>query len=140
MSDEFVRLQKDYMQLNSYILCKKPFFQLNEFLLSTIASKFSIENKLADISQFRNLCNLLLETLLPARLQLQHPIFVNSGFRCPELNRFVGGVENSFHLSGCAADIHCCDDSRLFEILSSLPHTELLIYPSFIHVALCSNL
>ena len=33
------------------------------------------------------------------------PIKVNSGYRCPELNRAVGGVSNSQHLTGEAADI-----------------------------------
>lgn len=33
------------------------------------------------------------------------PIHVNSGFRCPELNRAVRGTENSQHIRGEAADI-----------------------------------
>lgn len=30
---------------------------------------------------------------------------VNSGYRCPKHNAEVGGVPNSFHVQGCAADI-----------------------------------
>ena len=33
------------------------------------------------------------------------PVLVNSGYRCPTHNRAVGGVVNSFHLRGKAADI-----------------------------------
>jgi len=35
------------------------------------------------------------------------PIIINSGFRCPEVNRAVGGATLSNHLTGCAVDIHC---------------------------------
>ena len=35
------------------------------------------------------------------------PIIINSGFRSPEVNRAVGGVSTSNHLTGCAADIRC---------------------------------
>jgi uncharacterized protein YcbK (DUF882 family) len=34
------------------------------------------------------------------------PITVTSGYRCMDYNRKVGGVKNSRHISGEAADIH----------------------------------
>lgn len=34
------------------------------------------------------------------------PIRVNSGFRSPEVNKAVGGVSNSAHLTGNAADLY----------------------------------
>ena len=37
-----------------------------------------------------------------ARLQ---PIIINSGYRSPQLNRAIGGVATSNHLTGCAVDI-----------------------------------
>jgi len=33
------------------------------------------------------------------------PIRINSGYRSPQLNRKIGGVKNSNHLTGCAVDI-----------------------------------
>ena len=33
------------------------------------------------------------------------PIIINSAFRSPQVNKAVGGVATSNHLSGCAADI-----------------------------------
>ena len=33
------------------------------------------------------------------------PIIINSGYRSPAVNKAVGGVATSNHLSGCAADI-----------------------------------
>src|SRR4051812_38443318 len=34
-------------------------------------------------------------------------ISVSSGYRCPELNRLVGGARTSAHLSGHAVDFNC---------------------------------
>lgn len=33
------------------------------------------------------------------------PIIINSGYRSPKLNKKIGGVATSNHLTGCAADI-----------------------------------
>ena len=33
------------------------------------------------------------------------PIIINSGYRSPQLNRAIGGVATSNHLTGCAVDI-----------------------------------
>ena len=35
----------------------------------------------------------------------EEPIRLNSGYRSPQLNRAIGGVANSNHLTGCACDI-----------------------------------
>ena len=37
----------------------------------------------------------------------EYPIIINSGFRSPEVNKAVGGVSTSNHLTGCAVDIRC---------------------------------
>ena len=42
----------------------------------------------------------------PLRESWGGPICVSSGYRCPELNRAVGGVEGSYHTRGMAADIY----------------------------------
>ena len=41
----------------------------------------------------------------PVREKLGMPVVVNSGYRCPKHNKEVGGVKNSQHLKGEAADI-----------------------------------
>ena len=38
------------------------------------------------------------------------PFKINSGYRTAERNMAVGGSDNSSHLRGLAADIHCVDD------------------------------
>ena len=35
----------------------------------------------------------------------EKPIIINSGYRSPQLNKKIGGVPTSNHLTGCAADI-----------------------------------
>jgi hypothetical protein len=35
----------------------------------------------------------------------EEPIRINSGYRSPQLNKKIGGVATSNHLTGCAADI-----------------------------------
>jgi hypothetical protein len=35
------------------------------------------------------------------------PIIINSGYRSSQLNKKVGGVSTSNHLTGCAVDIRC---------------------------------
>lgn len=71
-------------------------------------------------------CVMLLE---PAR-QVVGPIIINSGFRNEDVNRHVGGVRNSQHLTGQAADIRPKDPQqfhRLVDFLSTHPHTDQLL-------------
>ncbi len=42
-----------------------------------------------------------------------NPIFINSGFRSEAVNKAVGGVKGSNHLSGCAADIRVAGIEQL---------------------------
>ena len=52
-----------------------------------------------------NIRALVEEVLDPVREVFGGPIVVNSGYRCERHNRDVGGVRNSQHLRGEAADI-----------------------------------
>lgn len=49
----------------------------------------------------------LLEVLDSIRDSIGEPIIITSGYRCPSHNAAVGGVSNSLHVAGCAADIIC---------------------------------
>ncbi len=71
-------------------------------------------------------CLMLLE---PARL-LVGPILISSGFRNPRVNALVGGVKNSQHLLGQAADIRPKDPrqfQRLIDFLRASPYTDQLL-------------
>ena len=60
-----------------------------------------------DKEAFNNLKHLCVYILEPLREAADIPIKVNSGYRCPEVNKLVGGAKNSQHLTGQAADITC---------------------------------
>ena len=49
----------------------------------------------------------LVATLEEIRVRTGRPITVTSGYRPPAYNREIGGVSNSCHIDGLAADIYC---------------------------------
>ena len=83
-----------------------------------------------------NVKALVSEVLDPVREKLGMPIVVNSGYRCERHNKDVGGVRNSQHLRGEAADIHCEDNERLKQlIIENGKFDQLITYPTFLHVS-----
>ena len=83
-----------------------------------------------------NLVSLVEEVLEPVRERLGRPIVVNSGYRCPIHNAAVGGVANSQHLRGEAADLHCYDNRRLARIIVELgKFDQVILYPTFVHIS-----
>ena len=83
-----------------------------------------------------NVKALVSEVLDPVREKLGMPIVVNSGYRCEKHNKDVGGVRNSQHLRGEAADIHCADNERLKQlIIENGKFDQLITYPTFLHVS-----
>ena len=48
------------------------------------------------------------------------PIIINSGYRSPQLNRRIGGVPTSNHLTGCAADIRVKNMEQLIRYAAIL--------------------
>ena len=76
-----------------------PHFMLGEFInLQKYADNIPTMQAVANLTYG---CHMLLE---PAR-KVVGPIIINSGFRCSRVNALVGGVNNSQHLLGQAADI-----------------------------------
>ena len=101
-----------------------PHFSLSEFLN---VSKYP-DNKptMQDVANITYGCLMLLE---PAR-QVVGPILINSGFRNLRVNALVGGVRNSQHLTGQAADIRPKDPrkfSKLVDFLRTSPYTDQLL-------------
>lgn len=70
------------------------------------------------------------------------PFKITSGYRTPEYNAKVGGVENSSHISYVAADISCTDSAARHIIITSLLSVGLNrigIADTFIHVDMDSS-
>ena len=81
-----------------------PHFTLEEMERSQTALSLGISNY-ATYEARQNLLYLCQQVLEPLRQWWGGPIIVSSGYRSPELNHAVGGVSNSQHLKGEAADI-----------------------------------
>lgn len=79
-------------------------FTLEELTRSSYATKHGIDNKPSEL-QTENLRQLCLNVLEPLRECVRKPIYVLSGFRSVEVNRGIGGADNSQHLEGKAADV-----------------------------------
>lgn len=82
-------------------------FTMEELYASATATAKGINNK-PSVQQMINLVYLTAYVLEPLRVAMGEPIKIGSGFRCQALNKAVGGVYNSQHLKGQAADL-CID-------------------------------
>lgn len=112
-------------------------FSLEEITRSDTALRKGIDN--TPVSEhIVNLCALVHHVLQPLRDHYGKPVNISSGYRCKALNKAVGGVNNSQHMRGQAADIkiqgvtptHIAD-----YIASHLPYDQVIIYPTFVHVS-----
>ena len=110
-----------------------PHFKLGEFLnLDKYADNTPTMQAVANMTYG---CHMLLE---PAR-QVVGPIIINSGFRNDDVNRKVGGVKNSQHLLGQAADIRPRDPAKFQQLIDFLQHhpqtDQLLTGSGWLHIS-----
>jgi hypothetical protein len=82
-------------------------FTIEELYASATAKKLGIDNK-PSVQKMINLVYLAAYVLEPLRVAMGEPIKIGSGYRCEKLNKAVGGVGNSQHMKGQAADL-CID-------------------------------
>lgn len=80
------------------------YFKMVELFHSATARQLCIDNTPPEDVKKR-LIALVENVLDPAREAYGNPVIVSSGYRCKLLNKAVGGVDDSQHLSGEAADI-----------------------------------
>lgn len=82
-------------------------FTLHELLASQTATRKNITEQFDPpgeiLENLKFLCANLLEKLRV--LNGNNPLFLSSGYRCLRLNKAVGGVKNSQHMRGQAADV-----------------------------------
>ncbi|MCQ2129191.1 MAG: D-Ala-D-Ala carboxypeptidase family metallohydrolase [Bacteroidaceae bacterium] len=123
---------------------KKKNFTMNEMCRSTSYPQLAAKQLPLDVAE--NLFCLCCYILQPLREAMQFPIIITSGYRPKELNKVVGGVPNSWHLKGLAADIDCgkAKNQRIYDWLKAhqrigdMPIAELLWEGNgkWVHVAL----
>lgn len=114
-----------------------------ELIHSDTAIANQIDNtprQLQHIYNLHQLCTFLdsLEKLLDVK------VIVNSGYRVPELNKMVGGVFDSLHLYGLAADVKVentpkctlTDFKNLCKELRKTRLSEIVVHDTYVHIAI----
>ena len=97
-------------------------FTLTELTRSATARRLGIDNTPSP-EAVAALTQLVDNVLDPLREAWGAPLYVTSGYRCPALNRAVGGVPHSRHILGQAADVTTGTidgNRRLWQLLQSL--------------------
>ncbi len=122
-------------------------FTLYELTRSGVAIENELPN-LPNLQQEQALRDLALHVLEPLRRQFG-PVVISSGFRTTKVNRLVGGVANSQHTRGEAADIVINDADRgmrMYEFIRCYIDFDQLIFepigsphPRWIHVSYTSK-
>lgn len=118
------------MENQKIIQLKSDYFTLKEFTKSSTATRLKIDNT-PSAEVLRNLQYGVQMILDPLRRIHQQPIVITSGYRCAKLNKAVGGVSNSWHTKGNAADIHIKDEveaRKIFDILKTLPSVDTVLF------------
>jgi hypothetical protein len=120
-----------------------PHFTRYELTRSGTAIEHDLRNE-PNLQQEQALRNLAINILEPLRQQFG-PIVISSGFRTSQVNRLVGGVANSQHMRGEAADLVVGDTERalaLFHFIKTRLDFDQLIWepvgatePRWLHVS-----
>ena len=112
-------------------------FKYSEFTKSDTAKRLHLNNAITDWEVRDNIKALVENVLQPLRDAWGGPIFINSGYRSPEVNKAVGGVETSQHTKGMAADCGCTDPYALAKLAKrmKLDYDQCIVYPSFVHLS-----
>ena len=100
------------------------YFTIRELIRSETARRLGIDNT-PPASAITALRALVANVLDPLREAWGGPIRVNSGYRCPELNKAVGGTPSSQHQRGEAADITVGSRSGNRRLLALIKRLEL---------------
>ena len=100
------------------------YFTIKELTKSTTAKNKGIDNTPGPLI-IKNLESLVDNILDPLREAWGKPIQVTSGYRCPKVNKAVGGSSTSQHVKGEAADIRVIPNTRagnksLYELIKKL--------------------
>lgn len=117
-------------------------FSLSELIKSDVAKRNNINN-FPDVNSLDNLLNLIFYCLQPVRNLLKKPVIITSGYRNKRLNKLVGGVINSQHISGCAADfvVFGLENDKIISLIkqSSIEFDQLINEKNWIHISYVKN-
>lgn len=118
-------------------------FTLEEMTYSETAIRRGIDNTPDEtcVNNLKSLCENVLE---PLRTKLGKPLKITSGYRCRQLNSFIGGSANSQHQYGCAADIQVkgMTSKELFDFVraNKIKFDQCIEeFGSWVHISFTSN-
>ena len=121
------------------------YFTVKEMTKSQTAKLYHIDNTPTEVV-IENLKKVMY-ILDMVRVHIGKPILINSGYRCQKLNEIVGGVQNSMHTKGLAADFRTRekeDINTMFEFLKKnqkdFKIKELINYKTFTHMGVSETL
>ena len=120
-------------------------FDYKEFEKTDVPG-MQVKNTITSTEVRDNIKALVDEVIQPLRDAWGEPLAINSGYRCPEVNRAVGGVPTSQHVKGEAADVYPFGrngqgDIEVVRKLAitardlGLPFDQMILYPSFLHLS-----
>lgn len=115
-------------------------FKLSEFTTSQTAIRHDIHNAPTH-KVISNLILLCKHVLQPLRND-KGSVHISSGFRSVELNKKIGGANNSQHTRGQAADINTANNAEAFHYIKNNLDFDQLIWefgsdtqPAWVHVS-----
>lgn len=110
-------------------------FSYKEFEDSEKAKEKGIINVITTVAVRDSVKALVDNVLQPLRDKWGDALNINSGYRCAELNKEIGGVPTSQHVKGEAADVLCDAPRELAQMAYDLdlPYDQMILYPTFVH-------
>lgn len=120
-------------------------YTLDDLVVSDTARQNRVDNTPTKevIDNLRNLAQSILQPLADT---MSFRPYVTSGYRCPALNKLVGGVPTSQHVTGCAADLRCYTEiyaNHLMECAKKTPYDQLILEQKgkikWIHISWAKN-
>lgn len=128
-------------------------FTFEELEYSDTANRLNINNTIP--KELEDNARRLLDFLQDMREKWGSPIRINSGYRCPELNKAVGGAKTSAHMYCNAADLSPINDrfvefkKFLIEYIKDKSWDQLILessgkpgtpnYVEWVHLSLYNN-
>jgi putative chitinase len=99
-------------------------FTLDEMIFSSTAQRLNIDNSPPlEVVAHLTVAAISMEKV---RALLANPIRVNSGYRCPDLNKVVGGSKTSAHMTGYAVDFVCPKFGAPIQIVKAIAESGIV--------------
>lgn len=109
-----------------WIMNLSPHFTLAELTVSEWAKARGISNEPTTDAHWRNLGRLALELERARAILGANPILISSAYRNPVVNKGVGGVSNSAHAQGLAADFTCPRFGNVTQVCRAIADSDLM--------------